>query len=201
MVGSQLSRYLAYRATSNAIVHENPLSRFPAAAFRKPERRERGGNGGRTARGQRPLKIRGSPCSSSELEKAIWTPGLSSFSGSASAALLLVLAFHHLGWNQLVGHSPQIETSQTWIVVSRWLEKYQLIALFGVAASPLPLAPALIFAAISAVPPVRVLVALCVAKILQYGVAAWLVARFPQRFARRSSETPNDFVKGKCRLH
>ena len=121
--------------------------------------------------------------------------------GSALAALLLLLAFHHLGWNQLVAHSPQIETSQTWIVVSRWLEKYQLIALFGVAVSPLPLAPALIFAAISAVPPVGVFVALLVAKILQYGMAAWLVARFPQRFARRTSAIPDDFVEGKRRLH
>jgi membrane protein YqaA with SNARE-associated domain len=102
---------------------------------------------------------------------------------------------------QLVAHSPQIETSQTWIVVSRWLEEYQLIALFGVAASPLPLAPALIFAAISAVPPVGVFVALLLAKILQYGVAAWLVARFPQRFARRTSAIPDDFVEGKRRLH
>ena len=121
--------------------------------------------------------------------------------GSASAALLLLLAFHHLGWNQLVAHSPQIEISQTWIVVSRWLEKYQLIALFGVAASPLPLAPALIFAAISTAPPVGVFVALLVAKILQYGVAAWLFALFPQRFARRSSAIPDDFVEGKRRLH
>ena len=110
--------------------------------------------------------------------------------GSASAALLLLLAFHYLGWNQIVAYFPQIETTQSWIVVSRWLEDYQLIALFVVAASPLPLIPALIFAAILAVPPVGIFVAVLAAKMLQYGVVAWLVAWFPQRFARGNGAIP-----------
>ena len=121
--------------------------------------------------------------------------------GSASAALLLLLVFHHLGWNQIVAYFPQVETSPTWIDVSRWLAKYQLIALTGVAASPLPQTPALIFAAISAVPPVGVFLALVAGKILKYGVVAWLVARFPERFARRNGAIPGDVLEAARRLH
>jgi hypothetical protein len=51
------------------------------------------------------------------------------------------------------------------------------------------------------VPPVGVFVALLLAKILQYGVAAWFVARFPQRFARRTSAISDEFAEGKRRLH
>jgi membrane protein YqaA with SNARE-associated domain len=109
--------------------------------------------------------------------------------GSASAALLLLIAFHHPA-EQIAAWFPQIETTQWWIVVSGWLEEYHLIALFVVATSPLPLIPALIFAAILALPPAGIFAAILAAKLVQYGLVAWVVARFPQRFARRSDAIP-----------
>ena len=102
--------------------------------------------------------------------------------GSGCGALLLLLAFHHLGWSELVARFPEILTSRTWGQITGWLERYQLPALFVVAASPLPQTPSLVFAAIAEVPPVEVFATLAAGKLLKYGVVAWCVVRFPHWF-------------------
>jgi hypothetical protein len=53
-----------------------------------------------------------------------------------------------------------------------------------VAASPLPQTPALIFTAVSRLPPAEVFLALFIGKSLKYGVYAWLAATFPDYFHR-----------------
>ncbi|HTO48098.1 MAG TPA: VTT domain-containing protein [Burkholderiales bacterium] len=106
--------------------------------------------------------------------------------GSGCGALLLLLAFHHLGWTELIARFPEILTSRTWGQITAWLERYQLPALFVVAASPLPQTPSLIFAAIAEVPPVEVFVVLVTGKLLKYGVVAWCAVRFPQWFTNAS---------------
>ena len=104
--------------------------------------------------------------------------------GASIGGLLLYLVFHHLGWNQLLVWYPDIAASRSWRDATEWLTRYGSWALFVIAASPLPQTPALAFAAITRLPVGEVLVALLLGKLFKYGVYAWLVARFPDHFAR-----------------
>lgn len=107
-----------------------------------------------------------------------------SASGSSVGGLLLYLVFHHLGWNQLVAWYPDIAASRSWRDATTWLTRYGAWALFVIAATPLPQTPALAFAAIARMPALEVLAALLIGKLFKYGIYAWLVARFPDHFAR-----------------
>ena len=69
--------------------------------------------------------------------------------GAAVGAALLYLVFHHLGWARVFDLYPEIVKSKAWLDASQWLTSYGVAALFLLAALPLPLTPALIFAAIS----------------------------------------------------
>jgi len=65
--------------------------------------------------------------------------------GSALGATLLVITFHHLGWQQIYERYPELSTHATWSRVIMWLSNYGTFALFLIAVSPLPQTPALIF--------------------------------------------------------
>lgn len=104
--------------------------------------------------------------------------------GASFGGLLLYLVFHHLGWNQLVAWYPEIAGSKSWRDATTWITRYGAWALFLIAATPLPQTPALAFAAITRLPAPEVLIALLTGKLIKYGVYAWLVARFPEHFAR-----------------
>ena len=56
------------------------------------------------------------------------------------------------------------------------------LALFLIAASPLPQTPALIFFAIAHHDYPAVFVAMLAGKIIKYGLFAWLASHFPERF-------------------
>ena len=104
--------------------------------------------------------------------------------GSAAGGLLLYMVFHHLGWNYLIETYPDLVQSKAWIDATRWVSAYGTWALLAVAASPLPQTPALIFTAVSRLPPFDVFLALFVGKLVKYGVYAWLAATFPSWFHR-----------------
>lgn len=108
---------------------------------------------------------------------ALW----SSF-GAALGATLLYLGFHHLGWERLFSLYPDVVRSNAWRDASRWLVKYGVAALLVIAATPLPLSPALMFAAISRLPITEVILALWVGKLMKYLVYAWLASTFPARW-------------------
>ncbi len=102
--------------------------------------------------------------------------------GSALGATLLVIAFHHLGWTQLYDRFPEMTTHATWSRVMAWVLKYGALGLFLVALSPLPQTPALIVFGIARHDYFSVLLAMLAGKSLKYGLLAWLVACFPERF-------------------
>lgn len=104
--------------------------------------------------------------------------------GSAAGGLLLYVLFHHLGWNQVIEVYPDLVQSKAWIDATRWVSTYGISALLIVAASPLPQTPALIFTAVSGLPPVEVFLALFVGKLVKYSLYAWLAATFPGWFRR-----------------
>ena len=102
--------------------------------------------------------------------------------GSALGATLLVLLFHHLGWVQLHAQFPAMLESTGWQRVIAWTVEYGVIALFAIAALPLPQTPALIFFAITEQPVAQIFLAVLLGKLIKYFLLAMLAAMFPARF-------------------
>lgn len=104
--------------------------------------------------------------------------------GAAFGSGLLYLAFHHLGWERFFAAYPDVVRSAAWSDATEWLGAYGVPALFVIAATPLPLTPALMFAAISQLPVAAVMLALWSGKLLKYLLYAWLASKFPERALR-----------------
>ncbi|ABM41703.1 hypothetical protein Ajs_1504 [Acidovorax sp. JS42] len=104
--------------------------------------------------------------------------------GAALGAAVLYLVFHHLGWARVFAAYPDVVRSTAWADATRWLARYGVVSLLVIASLPLPLTPALMFAAISRLPVAEVLLALWVGKLVKYLVYAWLTANFPGRLLR-----------------
>ncbi|MDI4635234.1 VTT domain-containing protein [Pelomonas sp. V22] len=109
---------------------------------------------------------------------------ISSSLGAALGAGLLYLAFHHLGWALLFERYPDVLRSSAWHDATRWLGAYGVPALFVIAVTPLPLTPALMFAGITRLPVVEVMLALWLGKLLKYLAYAWMTSCFPERALR-----------------
>jgi membrane protein YqaA with SNARE-associated domain len=105
-----------------------------------------------------------------------------SSAGSAIGATVLVIAFHHLGWQQIYAAFPEFAHSARWQHVAHWTAAYGVFALFAVAALPLPQTPALILCAISRLPEVEVMLAILAGKLIKYGVVGGFAVVFPERF-------------------
>lgn len=117
---------------------------------------------------------------------------LASSLGSATGGLILYLTVHYLGWNQIAAVYPDLTQSTEWSDATRWISAYGTWALLGIAATPLPQTPALIFAAVSRLPAWEIFLALFLGKLLKYGLYGWLAAEFPswfQRFAPKGEAT------------
>ena len=106
------------------------------------------------------------------------------FAGLLVAAVLYLI-FHHLGWAKLFAAYPNVVRSIAWRDATRWLAHHGVVALLVIAATPLPQTPALMFAAISRLPIVEVVLALWIGKLAKHLMYAWLVSRFPERALRR----------------
>ncbi|MBI4985893.1 MAG: hypothetical protein HZC24_11305 [Rhodocyclales bacterium] len=113
-----------------------------------------------------------------------WLPlAAASALGSALGAALLVAAFHHLGWNQVYSHFPELATNESWLRTMAWVAGYGHLALFLIAASPLPQTPALLFFGMAQHDLPTIFVAMLAGKLIKYGIFAWFASRFPERFA------------------
>jgi membrane protein YqaA with SNARE-associated domain len=106
--------------------------------------------------------------------------------GAALGAAVLYLVFHHLGWALLFAAYPDAVRSSAWSDATRWLSAYGVVAFLVIADTPLPLTPALMFAGISRLSIVDVVLALWIGKLAKYLVYAWLASRFPERALQRS---------------
>lgn len=116
------------------------------------------------------------------LSAAVWAS-----LGAALGGLVLYLVFHHLGWKQLVTAYPEVVRSSAWRDATHWLTHYGVISLLGIAALPLPLTPALMFAAISRLPILEVIAALWLGKLFKYVFYAWLVSCFQEQLREKGS--------------
>ena len=104
--------------------------------------------------------------------------------GAALGGGLLYLAFHHLGWAGLLSSYPDLVRSRAWSDATRWLSNYGVATLLIIAATPLPLTPALMVASISRLPVMEVFLALWLGKLVKYAAYAWLVSKFPSQVLR-----------------
>ena len=102
--------------------------------------------------------------------------------GSALGATLLVWLFHDLGWEQVRVLYPGLLDSPGWHRVAAWMGDYGIVALFAVAALPVPQTPALVFCAIAALPGTQVFLAILGGKLIKYGLLSALAAQFPAKF-------------------
>jgi membrane protein YqaA with SNARE-associated domain len=102
--------------------------------------------------------------------------------GSAAGGLILYVAFHHLGWNQVVEAYPDLLQTAAWIDATWWLSAYGTWALFLIAASPFAQTPALLLAAVSDLAIQDVFVALLLGKFIKYGLYGWTASKFPAWF-------------------
>jgi membrane protein YqaA with SNARE-associated domain len=105
---------------------------------------------------------------------------------SALGATVLVLVVHHIGWNFIADHFPQLGSDERWISTMQFISEYGNAALFVVAATPLPQTPALIFIGIGEHQYLEVFACIFLGKILKYGVFAWASKHFPERIKRWS---------------
>ena len=106
--------------------------------------------------------------------------------GAALGASILYLVFHHLGWARLFAAYPDVVRSVAWKDAAMWLGAYGVVSLLVLAALPLPLTPALMFAAIARLPVAEVVVALWIGKLTKYLVYAWLTSAFPTQWIARA---------------
>lgn len=111
-----------------------------------------------------------------------------SSAGAAAGAMFLYLVFHYLGWSRVFESYPDLVRSTAWVDATRWLTQYGVSSLFVISALPVPLTPALAFAAISRLPVVEVVTALWAGKLLKYMVYAWLASRSPERLLHRGQQ-------------
>lgn len=110
--------------------------------------------------------------------------------GSALGATLLVFVMHNLGWSWIYERFPQLARDPRWMDVMNWAARYDALALFLIAASPLPQTPALIFFSIAGHDHLVVFVAMFCGKALKYGTFAWFASRVSVRYADGSGAGP-----------
>lgn len=108
--------------------------------------------------------------------------------GAAIGALVLYLVFHHLGWNRFFAAYPDLVRSSAWRDATSWLGGWGVPSLMVIAALPVPLTPALMFAAVSRLPVAEVILALWAGKLVKYTLYAWLASAFPSPWIRRVQE-------------
>ena len=102
--------------------------------------------------------------------------------GSALGATALVLVFHHWGWSWVYARFPEFASQASWRKIVGWVSVYGIPGLFAIALSPLPQTPALVVFGIVDPQPAAVFVTIRAAKVIKYGIVAWFVSRFPERF-------------------
>jgi membrane protein YqaA with SNARE-associated domain len=102
--------------------------------------------------------------------------------GCALGGAILVTLFHFFGWAMIYRYFPEFLNHPAWQSLLLWIGHYGSLGLLAIAASPLPEMPALIILGISRPEPLAVFVAILAGKTLKYGLLAWLVSHFPERF-------------------
>lgn len=110
--------------------------------------------------------------------------------GSALGATILVVAFHSFGWSYLYEQFPELVTHPTWARVMTWAQDYDAMALLLISVAPLPQTPALIVFSVAPHNYLIVFFSILVGKSLKYGVVAWLISRFPERYEPVSYDSP-----------
>jgi membrane protein YqaA with SNARE-associated domain len=103
---------------------------------------------------------------------------------SGCAAAVLVEIFRYVGSEFVLGRYPELIQLEGWQWASEWLQRYGLIVMLMIAASPMPQTPALFFCALANLPTLGILIAVGIGKAAKYLFLGWATARYPGRFVR-----------------
>jgi membrane protein YqaA with SNARE-associated domain len=112
--------------------------------------------------------------------RSLWL--VTSLAGGIGATIL-AHALQVQGLEQIHQAFPELAASALWQRTMVWIAEYGLAALAAVAALPLPQTPALVACALSSLSLPGILVAVAAGKLVKYGILAWAVATFPERFS------------------
>lgn len=104
--------------------------------------------------------------------------------GSTVGALLLagLVEFHGLPW--ILEIYPGVDQTWTWSVTNEFFDRYGLLLVFVVAATPLMQQPAVILASLAGTPLFELGVVVFVGRFLKYLLMAYAGARAPQLLSR-----------------
>ena len=108
--------------------------------------------------------------------------GLLTDVASGAGGAVLVKVFHFLGSEVVLARFPEFIASESWQLVSDWLDAYGLAALAFIAASPMPQSPAIFVYSLADPSVPGVFVAVGLGKGVKYVILAWLTAHYPARF-------------------
>jgi membrane protein YqaA with SNARE-associated domain len=97
-------------------------------------------------------------------------------------AAILAHTLQAQGLEQVHQAFPELAASAIWQRTMVWIAEYGLLALAAVAALPLPQTPALVACALSRLSLPGIFLAVAAGKLVKYGILAWMVATFPERF-------------------
>lgn len=103
---------------------------------------------------------------------------------AAIGSTLLAATLQEQGMAQISLAFPDMANSALWQRTTVWIADYGLFALLAAAAFPLPQTPALVACALAKLSLPGIFLAVAVGKLLKYGLLAWMVATFPERFIR-----------------
>ena len=108
--------------------------------------------------------------------------GLLAGIASGVGGAVLVEIFQYMGKELVLARYPHLVGTAHWQMASEWLQRYGLIALAVIAASPVPQTPAIFFYSLAEPSTPGVLLAVGLGKTVKYVVLAWLTERYPARF-------------------
>ena len=103
---------------------------------------------------------------------------------SGCGAAVLVEIFRYVGSEFVLARYPELLQLEGWQWASEWLQRYGLVVMLIIAASPMPQTPALFFCALASLPTLGILIAVGIGKTIKYLFLAWATARYPARFIR-----------------
>lgn len=106
--------------------------------------------------------------------------------GAAAGMLLLSLTFEHLGVRPLVEAYPDLVSSPEWIDARGWISRYGIVSLVAIAALPVPLTPALLFACIADLPLLQIAGAIWLGRWIKFHLYGWGTVELAEQWWKKT---------------
>jgi len=90
--------------------------------------------------------------------------------GTATGAMLLALTIESVGGHFVAQYIPGLQQSMEWTLLEQWVSAYGSLALFAIAALPLPEIPPLVILALAKTPLPEIWLAVFFGRLCKYGI-------------------------------